>query len=83
MDEVPAQMPLQCLCGKNFTVSHALSCPHGGLPFHRNNEVRDLRTNLLAEVCQDVALEHDLQPLTGETCQYCSAKANDEARFDV
>ena len=28
----PLNMPLQCTCGKQFSVEHALSCPHGGFP---------------------------------------------------
>ena len=28
----PARLPLKCVCGSDFTVEHAMSCPHGGLP---------------------------------------------------
>ena len=80
---MPAHMPLQCVCGTNFTVEHALNCSHGGLPSLRHNKIRDLTANLLAEVCCDVAVEPDLQPLTGESLQYRSAVTTDEARLDV
>ena len=33
---------------------HALSCPKGGFPSLRHNEVRDLTANLLSEVCNNV-----------------------------
>ena len=42
----------------NFAVEHALSCPHGGLPYIRHNELRDITVGLLSEVCHNVALSH-------------------------
>ena len=55
-----------CTCGKKFTIDHALSCPCGGLPTIRHNEIRDLTTNLITEVCSCVGIEPMLQPLSGE-----------------
>ena len=51
--------------------------------YHRSDiiELQDLTVNLLAEVCCDVAVEPDLQPLTGESLWYHSAVTNDEARL--
>ena len=63
---LPSQAPTHCACGKSFTVEHALSCPKGGFPSIRHNEVRDLTAILLTEVCHNVSIEPDLQPLTGE-----------------
>ena len=31
----------ECVCGKQFTVNHALSCSCGGLPSFCHNEIRD------------------------------------------
>ena len=42
-----------------------------------------MTANSLAEVRQDVAVEPELQLLTGETLQYHSAITTDEARLDV
>ena len=45
-----------------------------GFPSIRHNEIRDLTANLLTEVCNDVCIEPDLQPLSGEvltTLQSC------------
>ena len=42
---------------------HALSCPKGGFPSIRHNEIRDLTANLLTEICNDVRVEPDLQPV--------------------
>lgn len=59
-------LPSHCVCGREFSPEHALSCPTGGLPTVRHNELRDLLGSLLSEVCPDVALEPVLQPLSGE-----------------
>ena len=62
--------PTSSACGHSFTIGHALSCPKGGFPSLRHNEVRDLTANLLSEVCNNVVTEPHLQPLSGETLQY-------------
>ena len=46
-----------CVCGAKFDMSHALSCPTGGLPSVRHDEIRDTLANILTEVCSDVATE--------------------------
>jgi hypothetical protein len=56
----PSNTPTSCACGASFTVEHALSCPKGGFPIIRHNEVRDLTANLMSEVCHDVRIEPDL-----------------------
>ena len=65
----PDRLPSNCVCGKQFTSDHALSCPTGGLSTKRHNEVRDLLATLMTKVCYDVAIEPVLQPLTSETFQ--------------
>ena len=42
----PSQIPSHCVCGQSFTVQHALSCPRGGFPSIRHNELRDLTASL-------------------------------------
>ena len=61
------RLPSHCVCGKHFDANHALNCPTGGFPTASHNEVRDLLASLalLTEVCQDVAIEPVLQPITG------------------
>ena len=39
---LPSNIPSTCTCGKFFTVEHTLSCPLGGFPSIRHNEIRDL-----------------------------------------
>ena len=65
--------PSQCSCGHSFSIDHALSCPTGGFPSIRHNEVRDITASLLSEVCHGVSIEPHLQPLSGETMQLRSA----------
>ena len=49
--------PSHCAYGTIFLVDHALSCPKGGLPSLRHNEIRDLTARLLTEVCHQVQVE--------------------------
>ncbi len=79
----PLHTPTSCACGTNFSVEHALSCPMGGFPTIRHNEVRDLTANLMSEVCHDVCTEPTLQPLSGEALAGASAITVEGARLDV
>eukprot|EP00117_Sycon_ciliatum_P042614 scpid35295/ scgid0921/ len=79
----PPGLPTECVCGKAFSPEHALSCPTGGYPAMRHNDLRDLTASLLREVAHDVQVEPHLQPLTGETFRHRSAISEDGARLDV
>ncbi len=57
----PQNCPATCGCGARFSIEHSLSCPKGGFPSIRH---RDLTANLLTEICSDVRIEPDMQPLT-------------------
>ena len=75
--------PSTCSCGSCFSVEHALSCPKGGYPSIRHNEIRDFTAYLLTEVCHNVAVEPHLQPLSGETMHGASSITQDGARLDI
>ena len=77
------RLPSHCSCGQIFSVDHALSCPTGGYPSIRHNEVRDLTASMLSEVCHNISIEPHLQPLSGETMSLHSANTNDHARLDI
>ncbi len=79
----PTRAPSNCTCGVTFTVEHALSCPRGGFPILRHNELRDVTASLLTEVCHEVSIEPNLQPITGESFNGASAITQDGARLDV
>ena len=49
----------------------------------RHNEIRDLTADLLTEVCSDVHIEPDLQPVEGELLTGLSANVQDGARLDI
>ena len=80
---LPSRLPERCDCGRQFTVEHALSCPKGGFPSLRHNEIRDITAALSAEVCNSVTVEPHLQPLSGEYLSGASANSQDGARLDV
>ena len=79
----PSHLPSNCICGKQLTVEHALSCSRGGFPSIRHNEVRDITADLLSQVCHNVGTEPALQPVTDEEFTYRSAIREDGARLDV
>ena len=80
---LPLRIPSTCACGVRFSVEHALSCSKGGFPSIRHNEIRDLTANLLTEVCNDVCIEPDLQPIDGEVLTGSSPNTQDGARLDI
>ena len=75
-------MANKCVCGSKFNVEHALTCMCGGFRSLQHNEIRDLTASLLTEVCRNVKTEPELQPLTGETLSFRSAKREDNSRLD-
>ena len=79
----PSNMPAKCACGSKFDVEHALSCAKGGFPTMRHNEIRDLTATLLSDVCKDVCVEPELQPVTGEVLTGPAANCQDGARLDI
>ena len=79
----PSEMPATCPCGSKFTVEHALSCNRGGFPTIRHNEIRNLTATLLTEVCHDVCIEPELQPVPAEALSGASANSQDGARLDI
>ena len=79
----PSLLPTSHICGKSFTVDHALNCPTGGFPTICHNEIRDFTATLMSEVCHDVCVEPPLQPLSGDHLSYATTNREDSARLDV
>ena len=75
---MPLNTPTNCACGTHFSVEHSLSCPKGGFPSIRHNEVRDTVGSRLSEVCSDVCIEPTLQLITGEIFSGTSAMKGTE-----
>ena len=81
---LPSSLPTKCVCGASFTVEHSLSCPKGGFTSIRHNEIRNFTAKLLTEVCNDVEVEPQLQPLTGkEFPGAAGTNTNAGARLDI
>ena len=64
-------------------MEHALSCPCGGFPFIRHNEIRDITAKFMSEVCHNVWVEPPLQSLSGEIMSHKTANVEDGARLDI
>ena len=72
--------PAYCQCGKKNDLDHTLICSKGGYVYMRHNGIRDLEGELMKEVCRDVKIEPQLQPI-GE--RELSGITEDKARLDV
>ena len=66
-----------------MTTDHALTCPCGGYPIARHNEVRNILADTIREVLPDVELEPVLLPYDGEDLNGCTANRSQEARLDI
>ena len=77
---LPSKIPSTCACGSKFSIEHALSCSKGGFPSIRHN---DLTANLLTEVCYDVFVEPELQPVIDEILSGASSNTQDGAGLDI
>ena len=82
-DWLPLCTPANGACGKSFSVEHALSCPKGGLPSIRHDEIRDLTAKLFTEVCSQIATEPELQPVPQDELSLCIANVQEGARLDI
>ncbi len=74
-------MPTKCACSNDFSVEHALSCPRGGFPIIRHNEIRDLFASVLSQTCHDVSVEPQLQPVDRPLTS--GTNLQDGARLDI
>ena len=79
----PLACPTSCACGHDFTIDHCISCPKGGFPSLRHNEVRDLTAKMMSEVCNNVSIEPRLQPLSGKALCFKTANSDSNARLDI
>ena len=76
-------LPYKCECGNRMSVEHALSCAKGGFTIIRHNEICDLTATLLTEVCSEVSIEPELQPVMPQQLTGATANAQDGARLDI
>ena len=73
-----------CACSTTFSLDHALSCPKGGFPSLRHNEIRDLTTCLLTEVYHQVHVEPELQVVSDpDSFSLSTANTQEGARLDI
>ena len=76
-------MPITCSCGAKLNYQHCMSCKKGDFITMRHNDVRYLTANILKGVLNDVEVELQLLPLTGENLRYQTAIRGEEARLDI
>ena len=79
----PNRLPSKCDRRVSFSIEHALSCAKDGFPSIRYNEICDLTATLLTEVCKDVCVEPDLQPITYEVMRGTTANTQTGTWLDI
>ena len=47
----PRHLPVNCMCGKTFSISHALYCAKGGYTDMRHDATRDTFANIMDDIC--------------------------------
>ena len=68
----------------NHEIIKVRSSPKGGLPSLRHNEIRDLTATLLTEVCSQVCVEPELQPVQhSDEFPLATSNTQDSACLDV
>ena len=58
-----ANLPSTCSCVAHFDTTHALQGPTGGFTMTRHNEVCDILSNSLGDVCSEVTVAIDHLPV--------------------
>ena len=73
-----------CPCGNKFDIQHSLSCKKGGFIYKiRHNDLRNLASNMMPEVCKDTEIEPKLTPLSAEELQGRRSNNSNKARVDT
>ena len=75
----PLQVPSTCACEVKFSIEHA----QRWFSSIRHNEIKDLTSNLLSEICNDVFIEAGLQPIDGEILIVECSNSQDVAKLDT
>ncbi len=76
-------LPTTCICGAEMSTDHALTCPSGGYPTARHNQVRDVVADAMRTAFQDVEVEPQLLPYENEDLSRRTANRSAEARVDI
>ena len=78
-----ANLPSTCPCGAQFSLNHSQICKLAGFVNMRHDDATDFLAKCVKEVRNDVELEPQLLPLTGETLRHRSANRQPDARADL
>ena len=76
-----SRLSTQSICGTQNDVQHDLPCKKGGFITLTHNHTRNVTTELLSQVTNDVKIEPVLLSLTGETFDQRTANTSDDARW--
>ena len=74
------RLPVNCPCGKKFSLDHAVSCIKGGFIHRRHDNLRDTFACLLEEISTEVSTEPILQE---KNYPVAPSNVSEEARLDI
>eukprot|EP00923_Selenidium_pygospionis_P004428 GHVN01007124.1.p1 GENE.GHVN01007124.1~~GHVN01007124.1.p1 ORF type:complete len:991 (+),score=91.46 GHVN01007124.1:438-2975(+) len=77
------RLPERCACGSQFNIDHAQVCMKGGFIAMRHDDPVNTIATACKKVFNDVEIEPQLQPLTGERLNSRLAIRDAEARADI
>ena len=73
-------LPTTCPCGESYTVDHSQICKLSGFIHMRHDDTTNFLASCMKEIHNDVETEPKLQPLTGESLRYQTARADIRVR---
>ena len=71
-----------CACSEPMSVDHALTCPSGGYPIARHDEVKNVLPDAMRDAVAKVEVEPSLLPYDDENLPGKSANRATEAHLD-
>ena len=72
-----------CVCGTDMTLDHACTCPCGGYPAARHDEICDVIADVMHDALRDVEVEPQLLPVEDEELSGRTTNRSTEARLDI
>ena len=76
-------LPTFCPCGSKFDIQDSMGCKKGGFVSISHNNLGDLTTRIVSEVCKDTEIERKLLLLSGEELHGRTINQSNEARLDI
>ena len=78
-----SNLPTSWPCESKFDIQYSMSCKIGGFISIRHNDLRNLTTNMMSEVCTDTEIEPKLTQLSGVELQGRPSNNSNKGRVNI